>query len=1017
MPYPYDLRKPAFKDILTRLQTAKYTPLCVLAGEAWVTDEPVRFEDKTFGQYKQLAIGEPWGKRLFDCAWMRFTGTVPEGVRGEDLVLLIDFNGEGLVVDEDGNPALGLTSFSSQFEAHLGMPGKKAVPLGRKYAGDAIEVWIDAANNDLFGAVQRSGVLEQAVIAVCQPQIKALSYDFEVLLELMEQLNPKSARSQRLRARLYEASRLLQKYTEQEAVLVREVLAPELAKKGGDASLNIRAVGHAHIDLAWLWPLRETIRKGARTFSTVLHMMERYPDYVFGASQPQVYAWMKEHYPPLYDRIKAKIKEGRWEPQGAMWVEPDTNVPSGESLVRQILYGRQFFADEFGIESDYVWEPDVFGYTAALPQILAKSGIRYFMTQKMSWNEINKFPHQTFWWEGIDGSRVLAHMLPEETYNSPAAPRSLRQAEYNYLDSGVSDECLLLFGIGDGGGGPGEEHLERLAREKNLEGLCPVTQEPAQRFFHRLDAASDKYVTWQGELYLEKHQGTLTTQARSKRFNRKLEYLLRDVEMAAVWSVQTAPDRYTYPTASLDRIWKEVLLLQFHDILPGSSITRVYDESLARYAALESELQELLKQADAAWLGHASGQDGDDPVLVNSLSWTRTQWIKAGGKWHKATLPALSRVSLEECTVSDADTPGEILVSTRSLENELLRVEFSGDGMITSIYDKQVQRQVLADGAFGNRLSLYAESGDAWDFAIDFDQVPPAHPILKTCEPLRDGPQGMLRCVYETPGGSMITQDVVLLSGSRRIDFRTCVDWRESSTMLRTSFATDIRANDVVCDIQFGTLHRPITSNTTWDAAKHEIAAHKWVDLSEPGYGVALLNDCKYGYRVKGGILDLNLLRSPHFPDPVADQAEHEFTYSLLPHMGDHVAGEVMRAGYDLNIPIRLVQGQAKGMSIERQPSWMTVDTSSIIVETIKQGQDGSSMIVRLYESSGTRTPAALTFSLEVAAAELVDLMEQNGELLTVKDNSLTLVFKPFEILTLKIPIMRVKPTPFTGGI
>ena len=642
MPYPYDLRKPAFRDTLTRIQAAAYTPLGELTVEAWVTEEPVRFEARTSGHYQRLANGEAWGSRLFDCAWMRFTGIVPEGARGEDLVLRIDFNGEGLVVDADGNPALGLTNFSSQFESHLGLPGKKIVPLIGTQAGEPIEVWVDAANNDLFGTVQKSGILQQAEIAVCHPQLKALSYDFEVLAELMQHLDSKSARSRRLRAKLYEASLGLHHYTEEEAVLARTVLAPELARKGGDSSLRISAVGHAHIDLAWLWPLRETIRKGARTFSTVLHLMERYPDYVFGASQPQLYAWMQEYYPHLYERIKTKVKEGRWEPQGAMWVEPDTNVPSGESLVRQILYGKRFFADEFGMEPSYLWEPDVFGYTAALPQILAKSGIRFFMTQKMSWNEINKFPHQTFWWEGIDGSRVLAHMLPEETYNSPATPRSVHQAEYNYLDSGVSDDCLLLFGIGDGGGGPGEEHLERLAREKNLEGLCPVTQEPAQSFFSRLEIGSDRYVTWQGELYLEKHQGTLTTQARSKRFNRKLEYLLREVELSAVWGVQSAPD-YAYPTAALDRIWKEVLLLQFHDILPGSSITRVYDESLARYAVLESELQGLLKEADAAWMGQASkhnadggdnGKNGGDPMLVNSLSWPRIEWIKEGGQWY-----------------------------------------------------------------------------------------------------------------------------------------------------------------------------------------------------------------------------------------------------------------------------------------------------------------------------------------------------------------------------------------------
>jgi alpha-mannosidase len=389
-----------------------------------------------------------------------------------------------------------------------------------------------------------------------------------------------------------------------------------------------------------------------------------------------------------------------------MWVEPDTNVPSGESLVRQILYGVKFFAQEFGTRSTILWEPDVFGYTGALPQILSKSGVDCFMTQKLSWNQVTKHPHHTFWWQGIDGSRVLAHLPPEDTYNGPAAPRSLVKLENDYLDKGVSDRALMLFGIGDGGGGPGEEHLERLLREKNLSGLCPVIQEPAEKFFSRLRDGSDRYSTWVGELYLEKHQGTFTSQARNKKFNRKIEFALRELELAAVIAMRSSAS-YKYPKAQTDDIWREVLLLQFHDILPGSSIQRVYDESVPRYAALLEQVEKLTRDAESVGGGKST-------AISNSLSWSRSQWLKVDGKWRHVTVPPMNVTVLSNAAVQ---TRIEISGSKHHLENDQLRIEFAADGTITSCYDKAAKRETLSAPA--NVLALYEDQGDAWDFPMD----------------------------------------------------------------------------------------------------------------------------------------------------------------------------------------------------------------------------------------------------------------------------------------------------------
>jgi alpha-mannosidase len=1017
---PYETVKPErLKAMLEDWKERIYTPLEELRVTAWVTSEPVPYEERMSGRWIELFPGDRWGG-LWDCAWFRFAGEVPESAKGAKVVLLIDVNGELCLVDEEGSPRQGLTNINSEFDYSLGLPGKRVVHVSEASTGsETIEVWGDAGCNDLFGRY-RSGTVKEAVIAICRENLRGLYYDGEVLLETAERLPAGSARKERILQALYEVSLLMTELTDERISRASGILREQLAKRGGDPVLTIHAVGHAHIDLAWLWPIRETIRKGARTFSTALRMLERYPDYVFGASQPQLYDWMKRSYPKLYEEIVQRVHEGRWEPQGAMWVEADTNVPGGESLVRQLLYGKRFFQQEFGQEMKSLWMPDVFGYTASLPQLLKKAGVNYMMTQKLSWSTYNRHPHHTFMWEGIDGSQVLMHMPPEDTYNSPAAPRSIVKAETDYLDKNVSEHCLMLFGIGDGGGGPGEEHLERLSREKNLLGLSPVVQTPSSVFFEKLEQNAERYQTWRGELYLEKHQGTLTSQARNKRYNRKLEKALRELEFAA--SLAGTLCEYPYPAEALEDIWKEVLLYQFHDILPGSSIKRVYDESLERYALLQERVDSMIADAYGAIalrMPPAQSPAIKPLALFNSLPWRREEWVKEAGRWIRASVPPMgyalaepedtSAVMAETAAAAESPTAArEPRVTTEGhfLENELLLLTFSQDGSIVSIYDKEYRREIVQAGGKANELRVFSDDGDAWDFRQDYRMTGGTALQLEDAASFADGPTAGLVQRYRI-GESRLTQRVLLTQGSRRIDFVTHVDWQESGKMLRTSFPVNIRTDVVSCDIQFGYLKRPTHRNTMWDYAKDEICAHHWIDLSEPDYGVALLNDCKYGHRAEGGVLDLNLLRSPSYPDPEADRAEHTFTYSLYPHPGDHIQAEVYKRGYELNVPLQVVAvpESNKTDKLAEMFAFLSLDHPNVMVEAVKQAEDGDDLIVRLYETAGTRVHTALRFGCEAREAWHSDLMENKLEAMPIEGNEIRLTFAPFEIITLRLTV------------
>ncbi len=1010
--------KKQLKDILTRINGMIYEEIGKLDIAAWLSPEPLLYQQRTKGEERQFHVGDKWGN-LFDCAWFYFTGKIPPQAAGKHVVLLIDVNGELCIFDKKGNPLRGLTTVVSVFDMTLGFPGKRVFQLTPSaIADEPIEIWADGGCNDLFGNLQGNGTIRQASIAICHDEIHQLYYDFEVLLDLLDILPQNSARYQQMLLALNEAAKIFG-FKPENALKARERLAPTLALKGGDPSLKISAIGHAHIDLAWLWPIRETIRKGARTFSTAIDLMQYYPDYIFGASQAQYFLWMKEHFPKLYTKIKQKVKEGRIEVQGAMWVEADTNVSGGEALVRQILHGKRFFKQEFDLEITNLWLPDVFGYSAALPQLLRKSGVDYFMTQKISWNLINQFPHQSLCWQGIDGTSILTHMLPEETYNSAALPRSVARAEQNYHDKAVSEHCLLVYGIGDGGGGPGEEHLERLKRMKNLSGLSPVKQERACDFFEQWEKDANKFPRWVGELYLERHQGTFTSNSRSKRYNRKMELALRDWEWLAV--LAKILSNSTYPAQRLENIWREVLLYQFHDILPGSSIKRVYDESLARYKAMLEEVNQSLESTVETLGALLQTEQMKEPaILINTLSWPRVDWFRLGNDWHRIKIPAMGYKVID---IEALQTPAhpEILATRTTLENEILRIEFNSEGAIISIYDKKINREVLDKTIPSNRFAIYADSGDAWDFPMDYADTTPNVMKRVIVQSRLDGPKAILTQVYQF-GFSEIRQEVILTAGSRRLDFLTWLRWRETATMLRTSFAVAIQTEKATFDIQFGEIQRPTHQNTSWEVAKDEVPAHKWVDLSQRDYGVALLNDCKYGHKIKGNVIDLNLLRSVPYTGPklvndqdvppgeahhgYSDQAEHVFTYSLYPHPGDHISGEVVQAGYELNIPVRIYQIAPNPGKLPLENSFIQISAAKVILEAVKKAEDGEDVILRFYQAEHANVQAMITLNFPVRSACLTNLMEEKIDSVSINpDGSFMLDFNPFEIKTVRLAL------------
>jgi len=985
--------------------------------------------------WKKVEPGLTWLPEA-EATWFLTTAVVPDGWSGGPLLARLEIGGEAMTF-VNGKPHQSLNTVRGD-----NLPRSELILAEEARPGDRFDIAVEAARtwHPLKVTPQTFALAE---LAVPHPPVRKLLHWLRIALEAAFALPESSTERLRLVRLLDQVVTGIDFQQAGTDLYLRSVsgaarnLERALSELGpSPAAGNFTLIGHAHIDTAWLWPLAETERKCGRTFSNALRLMEQYPEFRFSQSQPQLYQFTKERFPDIYEDIKRRVAEGRWEPIGGAWVECDCNLPSGESLVRQFLYGKRFFRQEFGRDTDVGWWPDAFGYSWSLPQILAHCGIEYFFTTKLTWNLFNTFPHKLFWWQGLDGTRLLA-VNGQPNYNGQVRPRELTSLWQEFPERDRVDELPFSFGYGDGGGGPTAEMIEYGRRISSLPGMPQCQFGTARECFQRLSRQSESLPLWNDELYLELHRGCQTTQARTKRGNRKLELLLRDVEQfAALADVSVGAD---YPRERLVKIWERLLCLQFHDVLPGSSIRQVYEEAERDYDRLIGEAELLRAQHLGALAAAIDTRGAGRPVVVfNSLSWERTEVVEAtvtlAGESFQAVAPSgeatpcqvLSRQGRKVSLLFLADgvpafgyavyrilparepSPARsgLRASRTRLENLDLRLRFDRSGRLVSVFDKRVQREALAPGSRGNLLQLFDDRPveyEAWDIDPWFEEQMQEAPDPETIELVEAGPlRARLRQVRRTEH-STITQDIVLQACSPRVDFVTHVDWRERRMLLKCAFPVDILSPQATYEIQYGAITRATHNNTTWDRAKFEVPAHRWADLSEADYGVALLNDCKYGYDVKGNLLRLSLLRSPVDPDPEADQGEHEFTYALYPHAGAWQQAHVVRQGLQLNVPLLAVPTSAHAGPLPATYSALCADRPHVVVDTLKKAEDGDDLILRVYEAHGARGRLNLSIDLPLAKAFECNGLEEDLAPADWSDGALHFDMRPWQLRSFRL--------------
>lgn len=864
----------------------------------------------------------------------------------------------------------------------------------------------------------------QASLVWIDTEVEALYYDLKVPLDASQYVRQSGSEYWQILKALDGAVRLLDLREDGERFRAsvtgaREYLRREFYGKacGGDAPV-VHCVGHTHIDVAWLWSLAQTREKAQRSFATALRLMEQYPEYVFMSSQPQLYQYVKEDAPELYAQILQRVREGRWEVEGAMWLEADCNLTSGESLVRQILHGKRFMQREFGVDSRTLWLPDVFGYSAALPQILQKSGVDRFFTTKISWNETNKMPYDMFLWQGIDGTEIFtcfgtARDLPRPdqsdtctTYVGNTEPRMVLGTWERFQQKECSRHTLLTFGYGDGGGGPTRHHLEVQRRmSSGLPGMPRTEIGTTDRYFAQVEQdfraqaeASGRVPRWVGELYLEFHRGTYTSIAKNKRNNRRSEFLYQKAETLSILADLLC--RKSYPADALHEGWQTILLNQFHDIIPGSSIHEVYEDSDRQYAGVLLRGNQI---AESALRTLADRVPGRGSLVYNPLGFVRSGLVDCGGQtcWVE-DVPAMGWK-----IVAPEGTASRVQAVDRTLENDCYRLELDGTGAIASLFDKRAGRELCQSGRRLNELQVFEDfprDYDAWEISAYYkDKMWPVERV-RSIEIVDGCARRGLR-VVKTYGASEITQTIFLYDWSPRIDFETEAEWHQRHQLLKAVFPLDLHTTQAAYEIQFGHVCRPTHSNTSWDAARFEVCAHKWADLSENGYGVALLNDCKYGHSAEGSTLTLSLLKSSTYPDPEADQGRHAFTYSLLPHMGDLREAGVVQESYCLNQPLMSAPLSGCGEGLPEMFSLVHCDQPNVILETVKQAEDGGDLILRFYEAFDRRVQASLTLGIPFSDVTVCDLMEVpvSTPEVSVSGQTITLPVRNFEIVTLRI--------------
>lgn len=1065
------------KAILNSLKSLRYSKVrpagevCTAAGSY---ELKTRFDKSEF-EWRPFAPGDTWGGRDSH-TWFAVTAKMPPEYENQTVVLSLN-TGAADIWNTD-NPQV-LVYAGGELTAAMDMNHTRMTLTEAGKAGDSFELGFYAYSNS-----EGKTNFFDITLGILHRDVEALYYDMKVMWEAAELLKEDDLERIHLLRILNDcASRLDLRCTDsaeffQSVETAREYLRDHYYQAEHNISpVTVSAVGHTHIDVAWKWPLRQTKQKAVRSFLTVLNLMEEYPEYRFMSSQPQLYEFVKKEAPEVYARIKERVKEGRWETEGAMWLEADCNLISGESMIRQILYGKEFFRREFGTGDDEVmWLPDVFGYSVAMPQILRQSGIKYFMTTKIGWNEYNRIPNDTMMWRGLDGSEVLAYFIttsdycrdPElnpkrsfgTTYNGLLNAGQVMGTWQRYQNKEINEDVLTCYGYGDGGGGTTPQMLEEGRRLAGGVGRCPVVRQSGVReFFRRLEANLEgkKIPKWCGELYLEFHRGTYTSMARNKKQNRKCEFLLGDAEFWQVFAMAMKPEN-RYPKEELDRAWKLVLLNQFHDILPGSSCKDVYEDSDTQYEEVRRIGEGLVDAARSDILESAVPMEAEchqtqsQLAVFNQLSFARTGIVEvyddieicdtmetdrgaaisgSGGScwnagsgttggdgtfqrgWDGAQLyliqnaPSKGVEILNANQLESAVPAGPVIMQSDETDGRLSRIQtryydiqFNSSGEIISLYDIEETRQIIRNGEAGNRLLAFEdrpEEYDAWNIDAYYEEKQWTVDNLLEFKILENGPLRACIRIHRRFQNSEIEQDLCLYHHTRRIDFKTRVDWKEHQILLKTSFPVDVLADKATYEVQFGNVERPTHRNTSWDQARFEVCMHKWADISEYGYGVAILNDCKYGMDIRESVMRLTLLKSGIFPNPDADNEIHEFTYSLYPHKGGFREGRVIQEAYDLNCPLQAVKTAGKrAMAC----SYIRIEAENIFADTVKQAEDGNGVIVRLYEAYGqrTRTRISLAFA-DGKQVEECDCLERKTKELT--DDILN--FRPYEIKTLRI--------------
>ena len=1028
---PFDFKhQERIHNLLEEIGENRYRNLVPIEEFDWYEDDGVVGNRAPKGD--SVKVGQGFRSKGYDkYNWLCTKISIPESFGDENVLGIFDF----------GVP-MG-TGNNSNFESLLYVNGKpyqgvdgnhKEVFFNIKETGRELELSFRIWSGLNGGGRPREMTMsiDRAEFGVLDTAADDFYYLAMAALETHELLDENNEYKSYILNQLVEAFRLVD-FTNKKSENYYKSLQTALdylrdrLKGQGKPGVNVTMLGHTHIDVAWLWRLRHTREKTARSFSTVNRLMEKYPEYIFIQTQPQLYDYLKEDYPDIYEHIKKRVAEGRWEPSGAMWVECDCNLASGESIIRQILVGKNFFKKEFDYESEFLWLPDVFGYSWALPQILKKSGVNTFMTTKISWNDTNRLPYDTFIWRGMDGSEVTTHFVTTTelndvtyTYNGESRPYAIKGVWDNYRNKDLNRDLLISYGFGDGGGGPTREMIKYIEAAKLMPGIPNVETGRATEYFRKLNETIKEnpyngYLPiWDGELYLEFHRGTYTSQGYNKKMNRFMEYKLREEEMLSVFAEKLFNKPYN--REEFLKAWKIVLCEQFHDILPGSSIHEVYEDSHEEYERALKYIENATKAAKASFVTEKENAF----TLFNQANWERGSIVKipSGAEAYEYTDSEGNTLLSHRCGEKDLvyvkglkPLAFTTIIRTAKVENVAEEFEentvetpyyivsWDGKGRLVRLYDKGADREVIPEGKFANVFQIFEDKPrcfDAWELEATIDlkkeEIPCDGNIIKTKNEL-----GYFIHFTYNYNNSKIMQTLCLYNDKRRIDFKTVVDWKESQKILKTAFSVDIRGVFARYDVQEGNIVRPITRNTSWEAAKFEVVAHKWADLSETGYGVALLNDCKYGYDIKEDTMRLSLLKSATDPDYSADYGTHEFTYSLYPHKEEWYNSGLEEEAFDLNSPVVVLDG-ASALGNE---SLISFDAKNIVLDAFKKAENEEAYVLRFHEYTGRRGKINLKTGLKFDSWCESDLMENPlGEW---KQTAIEVEVKPYEIKTIML--------------